>query len=244
MNIIRSNIRLAIDGGTPVIDRPLTPYNTIGSDESEAIESVMSEGCLSGFIGAWGDGFSGGEKVEEFEKMWQDRFGIKNAIFLNSNTSGLIAALGAIGLTPGDEVIVPPTTMSATVMAPLVYGGIPVFADIEENTFCINPQSVVEKITSKTRAIIAVNLFGHPAELKKLRTLADSRGIYLIENMVSFPGVLGISVFSALTDISISKLAKVVSARQMMMILRYELRQSVTMVKTLLKEQISQIQQI
>lgn len=90
--------------------------------------------------------------------------------------------MGAIGISPGDEVIVPPTTMSATAMCPIIYGGIPVFADIEEDTFCLCLNSVKKNLTKKTKAIIAVNLFGHPARLHELRKLADEKGIFLIED--------------------------------------------------------------
>ena len=95
--------------------------------------------------------------------------------------------MGAIGISPGDEVIVPPTTMSATAMAPIFYGGIPVFVDIEKDFFCLDVMKVKNSISSKTKAIIAVNLFGHPAHLAELREIADKRGIYLIEDAAQCP---------------------------------------------------------
>jgi dTDP-4-amino-4,6-dideoxygalactose transaminase len=101
---------------------------------------------------------------------------------MNSATSGLIAAMGAVGIGPGDEVIVSPYSMSASAIAPLFYGGVPVFADIDPDYFCLDYDSVVKAITPATRAIIAVNLFGHPAELARLRKLADEKGLYLIED--------------------------------------------------------------
>ncbi|MBZ0147682.1 MAG: DegT/DnrJ/EryC1/StrS family aminotransferase, partial [Pseudorhodoplanes sp.] len=88
---------------------------------------------------------------------------------------------------PGDEVIVPAWTMSATAMAPLIYGGIPVFVDIESETFCIDPAAVEAAITPRTRAILAVNLFGHPAQLARLRRLADERGVFLVEDNAQAP---------------------------------------------------------
>ena len=77
----------------------------------------MKSGRISEFIGAWCDGFYGGPLIKEFEKLWCEEFKCKHSISVNSNTSGLIAAMGAIGLSPGEEVIVPPWTMSATAMA-------------------------------------------------------------------------------------------------------------------------------
>lgn len=179
--------KLALLGGSPVIDRPLTPYRTIGEEERAAVNRVMSSGKLSGFVGAWCDDFAGGPEVRAFEAAWRARFNVRHAISVNSNTSGLFASMGAVGIGPGDEVIVPPYTMSATAMAPLVYGGIPVFVDIEPETFCLDPIKVREAITPRTRAIIAVNLLGHPAALHQLRRLADEKGIALIEDNAQAP---------------------------------------------------------
>jgi dTDP-4-amino-4,6-dideoxygalactose transaminase len=147
----------------------------------------MKNGRLSEFIGAYCDEFYGGPLIKEFEAMWSEKFGCKHSISVNSNTSGLIAAMGAIGIGPGDEVIVPPWTMSASAMAPLFYGGIPVFVDIEDQYFCIDVERVKASITPKTKAIIAVNLFGHPAELAQLRRIADANGLYLVEDNAQAP---------------------------------------------------------
>jgi len=179
--------KLAIFGGNPVLKGPLVPYNAMGEEEVSAITRVARSGKLSCFIGAWCDDFDGGPEIKAFERAWAERFQVRHAITVNSNTSGLIAALGAVGVSPGDEVIVPPLTMSATVVAPLFYGGIPVFVDIEPDTFCLDPNLVRAAITSKTRAIIAVDLFGHPAALRELRKLADEHGIYLIEDAAQAP---------------------------------------------------------
>lgn len=179
--------KLAILGGSPLISNQLMPYASIGKEEEKAVADVMKSGRISEFIGAWCDEFYGGPLIKEFEKQWSIEFNCKHSVSVNSNTSGLIAAMGAIGLSPGEEVIIPPWTMSATAIAPLFYGGIPVFADVEKDYFCLDVQSVQDKINSKTKAIIAVNLFGHPAELLKLRDLADKNGIYLIEDNAQAP---------------------------------------------------------
>lgn len=179
--------KLAIHGGNPVIDQPWAAVNTMGAGELEAVRRVIESGCLSGFVGAWGDAFDGGPEVKAFEAAWRKRFGARHALSVNSATSGLFAAMGAIKLGPGDEVIVPPYTMSATAMAPLVYGGIPVFVDIDPETFCLDLEQVEKNITSRTKAILAVNLFGHPARLHELRALADRRGLYLIEDNAQGP---------------------------------------------------------
>ena len=179
--------QLAILGGEPVISGDLAPYRSMGQAEKDAVLAVMDSDCLSGFYGSEGPEFFGGERVREFEAAWSAHTGSLHAVSVNSATSGLFAAIGAIGICPGDEVIVPPWTMSATVMAPLVYGGIPVFADIEEETYGIDPAAVEAAITPRTRAILAVNLFGHPARLHDLRAIADRHGLYLLEDSAQAP---------------------------------------------------------
>jgi perosamine synthetase len=178
---------LALLGGTPVLPQPLPAYRSMGEAERDAVRRVMETDCISGFYGSPGDEFFGGPKVREFEATWAAQYGCKHAISMNSNTSGLIASMGAIGLSPGEEVILPPWTMSATAMAPLFYGGIPVFVDIEDETFCLDPELVRRELTDKTRAILAVNIFGHPARLAELREMADAHGIYLIEDNAQAP---------------------------------------------------------
>jgi perosamine synthetase len=178
---------LAIFGGMPVLSRPLPPYKSLGSAELQAVTEVIKSGCLSGFYGSWGEEFFGGPKVQAFEDAWREKFEVKHAISVNSATSGLFAAMGAVGVSPGDEVIVPPYTMSATVMAPIIYGGIPVFADIDPDTFCLDPQAVRQAITPKTKAILAVNLFGHPAPLAELKAIAQQHQLALVEDNAQGP---------------------------------------------------------
>lgn len=178
---------LAIHGGEPALPRALHAYRSMGAAEAAAVQRVVESDCLSGFYGSWGDQFLGGPQVKAFEAAWSARFGVRHTVSVNSATSGLFAALGALGVGPGDEVIVPPYTMSATAMAPLVYGAVPVFADITPDTFCIDPAEVRRLVTPRTRAIIAVNLFGHPAPLAELRAIADEHGIGLVEDNAQGP---------------------------------------------------------
>jgi perosamine synthetase len=175
--------KLAINGGPPAVGRPLKPFIGIGPRERETVLRFLDGGTpLSGFHGSAQPTFFGGQEVRRFEAAWSERFGVSHAVSVNSATSALIAAMGAIGIGPGDEVITSPYTMTATAMSPLFYGGIPVFADIDPDYFCLDVESVERLITPRTRAIIAVNIFGHPAELAKLRALADARGLYLVED--------------------------------------------------------------
>lgn len=179
--------KLAVFGGEPTFRGTFQPYNSIGAEEIDAVAQVMQSGCLSGYYGSWSAEFYGGPMVKAFETAWASRFECEQAVAVNSNTSGLLAAMGAVGISPGDEVIVPPMTMAATAMAPLFYGGIPVFADMDPVTCCIGPESVSKCITEKTKAIIVVNLFGHIAYLEELRSLADEHGIFLIEDNAQAP---------------------------------------------------------
>lgn len=174
---------LAIHGGRRAVRRTIQPFSGIGARERDAVLQFFDRGTpLSGFHGSAQPTFFGGREVRAFEAAWCERFGVAHAVSVNSATSALIAAMGAIGIGPGDEVITSPYTMTATAVAPLFYGGIPVFADIEADYFCLDVASVERAITPRTKAILAVNIFGHPAELRKLRALADARGLYLVED--------------------------------------------------------------
>jgi len=178
---------LALLGGEPLIKKPLKPYISLGDEEINAVDEVMKTGKISGFVGAWCDEFNGGPKIQELENAWSNYFGVKHSISVNSNTSGLIAALGASAISPGDEVIIPAWSMSATAIAPIFYGAIPVFADIDADYFCIDPESVRKNITNKTKVIIAVNLFGHPAQLHELKKIAKDNDLVLIEDNAQAP---------------------------------------------------------
>lgn len=144
--------QLAIFGGEPTVRTPLRRYNPIGSEEIEAVNRVMRSGQLSGFVASWGEEFYGGPMVQAFETAWARKFGVKHAVSVNSATSGLFATIGAIGVGPGDEVIVPPLSMAPTVVAPVVYGGIPVFVDVEPNSFCLDAELLRNNITSKNKS--------------------------------------------------------------------------------------------
>ena len=124
---------LALLGGNKTINFPFKKYNTIGEEEIKAVNEVLKTGNLSSFLGCWDKDFYGGPKVKEFEKVCADYFQVKHAITTNSWTSGLICSLGAVGIEPGDEVIVTPWTMCASATAILHWNAIPVFADIEED---------------------------------------------------------------------------------------------------------------
>ena len=188
MKIIDNN--LAILGGPKSITNEFKKYNSIGPEELMAAQKVIESGVLSQFLGAWHEDFFGGPKVREFEEDCKKYFGVKHAITVNSWTSGLIAAVGAIGIEPGDEVIVSPWTMCASATAILNWNAIPVFADIERDTFCLDPVSVEANITPYTKAIMAIDIFGHSANMDALSDISKRYNLRLISDTAQAPGSL------------------------------------------------------
>jgi dTDP-4-amino-4,6-dideoxygalactose transaminase len=171
-----------------VRNTPFPRYNTIGEEEKRAVLEVMDGGVLSGFLGTWSPSFYGGSRVQQLERDWEASFGVKRAIAVNSATSGLYAAVGAARIGPGDEVIVSPYTMTASASAAIVYGAIPVFADIDEETFCITPATIRARLSPYTKAIIVVDLLGHPAEMDEIMEIARERNLVVIEDAAQVPG--------------------------------------------------------
>ncbi len=181
---------LALHGGTPVISRTLEPFQSMGADEEAAAARVVRSGVLSAYIGAPGEMFMGGTEVRSFEARAAEYFGVKYALGVNSWTSGLIAEVGAIGVEPGDEIITTPWTMSATAMAILHWNAIPVFADIDPATFNLDPASVEALVTPRTKAIMAVDIFGQTADVAGLRAVADRHGLKLLGDTAQAPGAM------------------------------------------------------
>jgi dTDP-4-amino-4,6-dideoxygalactose transaminase len=180
--------KLAIHGGEPIRTEPFPVYYSMGAEEKQAVMEVLDGKVLSAFLGTWSDNFYGGPRVRELEAAWAEYFDVTHAVSVNSATSGLYAAVGAAGINPGDEVIVAPYTMIASATAALVYGGIPVFADIDPDIFCITTDSIRERITPYTRAIIVVDLFGHPADMDEIMVIAREHNLVVIEDAAQAPG--------------------------------------------------------
>jgi dTDP-4-amino-4,6-dideoxygalactose transaminase len=152
--------KLAILGGEKVRKTKFPAYVLIGEEELEEVEEVFKSGIFSRFLGAWHEDFYGGPQVQALEKEWAEFFDVRHAIAVNSATSALYCAVGAIGTEPFDEIIISPYTMCASATAPLIYNAIPVFADVESGCFCLDVKAIEEKITDRTRAIIVVDIFG------------------------------------------------------------------------------------
>jgi perosamine synthetase len=129
-----------------------------------------------------------GPRVGEFEKAFAAWCGAREGVAVNSGTAALHAAMRAIDLKPGDEVIVPAITFAASANAAVYEGGVPVFADVQADTMLIDPASVAGKITPKTRAIVAVDYAGQPADYDALRAMTKGRDIALIADACHAPG--------------------------------------------------------
>jgi len=180
--------KLALHGGAPVIAKAFPPYRSLGAEEIEAANRVLKTGVLSAYIGAPGEGFMGGPEVRALEAEAAAYFGVRHAVAVNSWTSGLISAVGAIGTEPGDEIIVTPWTMAASATAIVHWNAIPVFADIDEESFNLDPNAVEAAITPRTRAIMSVDIFGQSADMERLRSIAARHKLTLLSDSAQAPG--------------------------------------------------------
>lgn len=179
---------LALYGGKPVRHEPFRPHPVLGAGERKEVLSVLKTGFLSGFIAAAGPAFLGGPQVKRLESLVCRYFRMPHAVAMNSATSALHAALSALGIGPGDEVIVTSYTMSASASAILMQNAVPVFADIDERTFCLDPKEIEGKITPRTRAILVVHLFGQPAAMDEILAVARRHRLAVVEDCAQSPG--------------------------------------------------------
>ncbi len=156
---------------------------SIGKEEIDAIVNVLKSGILTEKSGM-------GPKVLEFERNFAKFLGVRQAIAMCSGTAAIHAALLARGIVPGDEVIVPSFTFASTAGAVLLAGARPVLADIDPETYNIRPDSIEAVITRKTKAIIAVHLYGLPADMKAIGDIARDRGVVVIEDAAQAHGAM------------------------------------------------------
>ena len=146
-------------------------------EEIAAVTKVLRSGRLAS-----------GSSVLEFESRFAAYLGCEHAVAVNSGTAALHLALLCLKIGPGDEVIVPPLTFFSTVAAILYVGAIPVFADIEPSSLCLDPKDVKRCITSQTRAILPVHIYGNAAEMDSLKELAKVNGLALVEDAAQAHG--------------------------------------------------------
>jgi len=151
------------------------------------------------------DWITQGRRVSEFERALAEFVGVKYAVALSSGTAALHAACFAAGIKQGDEVITTPVTFAATSNSILYLGGRPVFADIKEDTYNIDPQQIEKKLTSATRAIIPVDFAGQPADLEKIDQIAQKHSLVVIEDAAHALGAQYESCFQLKVSSSGSK---------------------------------------
>lgn len=165
--------KLAIDGGQPVRTKPFPSGKKVGKEELEELKEVIESGELNRFSGT---------KVAEFEKQFAEFYGAKYAITSTSGTASLHTGVAMVNPSPGDEIITCPITDIGSVI-PIVYqSAIPVFADLEPDTYGMCPESLEKNITKKTRAIMVVHLFGNPCAMDAIMEIAQKHGLPVIED--------------------------------------------------------------
>ena len=149
----------------------------VGEEERAAVDAVLRSG-----------GLAQGPEVAAFESEFANWVDGRECVAVNSGTSALHMALLALGIGAGDEVIVPSFTFAATANAVALAGATPVFVDIEPDNFCISPEAVAAAVTSRTRAIMPVHLYGHPAAMDRIMPVARQHGLQIVEDSAQAHG--------------------------------------------------------
>ena len=164
--------QLAMLGGEPIRTEPIATWPVFDDHERRGLIEVLDSGVWS----------KGGAKNPEFAQKFADMHDAKHGITVANGSITLEIALKALGIGPGDEVIVPALTWLATAWAPLQVGATPVFADVSAHDWCLDPISVRESITSRTKAIIPVHLYSQVASLDQLTSICEQHNLALIED--------------------------------------------------------------
>jgi len=170
--------KLAIEGGTPVRTTPLPSVSNrsgrdLGKEEIANLTEVINSGTLFRY---------GGKFVEKFEREFPAMLGVRHGIASTSGTSALHIAVACVNPNPGDEIITAPITDMGTIIGILFQNAIPVFADLDPETNTMLPESIEERITEKTKAIIVVHLFGQMADMDPIMEIARRHGLKVIED--------------------------------------------------------------
>lgn len=165
--------RLAIEGGQPVRARPLPSGKKVGKDELKEIIDVIDSGNMF----RWG-----GTKVKQFEDDFARIMEKKYAVASTSGTAAIHVAVGMLNPSPGDEIITAPITDIGSVIPILYQTAIPIFAEVDPETLNLDPEAVEKNVTSKTKAIMPVHLFGSPCDMDAINDIAKRHGLTVIED--------------------------------------------------------------
>ena len=195
-------MKLAFTGGKAIFSSQPLAYKWFSDSDLDDLESLIRSQKLSGFLAQHGNSYLGGYHVIQLEKIFKDTHNVSHSVSFNSWTSGLEAIFVALDLGGEDEIIVTPWTMSGTVAAIALSGAKPVFCDISLDTFNIDPAQVASLISSNTKAICGVDIFGRPADWLELKSIANSNDLYLVADSAQAPGakIDGVSP-SAIADV-------------------------------------------
>ena len=172
--------KLAIDGGTPAKQTPWGTGKRYGEEELELLKETLDQGTLF---------YAQGKKVYQLEEMFARKNNTAYTVACTSGTSAIHTALIAVAISPGDEVIVPPITDMGSIAPILFQGAVPVFADLDPHTYVLDPRSVEACITPRTRAVLAVHLWGNACDLDALSALCARHDLVLIEDCAQAFGV-------------------------------------------------------
>lgn len=171
---------LAIHGGPPVRKRPFPDWPVFGEREETYVLEALRSGKWGGSGQVKRAGFQA--KLPEWERRFAQLQGAKYGVSVVNGTMAITVALQAAGVKPGDEVIIPPYTFIASASAALLFGAVPVFADVKAETMQLDPEQVKRAITPRTRAVLTVHLGGGMGDMTRLKQVADSHGLALIED--------------------------------------------------------------
>ena len=171
------------DCGVKAVLSPVTPrrWPILTETDRAAVARVLDRGVLSG---------AGAPEMKALEAEFAALVGVRFCLATNSGTSALHIALAAAGVSPGDEVIVPALSFIATAQAVLHQGATPVFADVDPQTYNIDPTDAARRVTARTRAIVPVHLHGLPADMDALGALAERDGLAVVEDAAQAHGAL------------------------------------------------------
>jgi dTDP-4-amino-4,6-dideoxygalactose transaminase len=159
-----------------------------GEEEAREVHQLVIGGTLTT------SATEGGRKVREFEEGLRKLLRCKDVIAVNSGTSALMASLMALGVGPGDEVIVPSFTFAATANSVRAVGATPVFADVRLSDYTMDPDDVKRKVTSRTKAVVPVHLYGHVADVKAIREAVGGEGVSIVEDAAQSLGSTSLGV--------------------------------------------------
>lgn len=173
--------KLAIDGGPKTRTEPFPAWPALGYEDGAAVAEALRSGHLTQLTGGY---------VRDFEQAFAAWHHAENCVATSSGTTAIHTVLAALDVGPGDEVIVPAHTFIASATPVLHQRATPVFADVDAQTFCITADSARERITPRTRAIMAVHLNGHPCDMDPLLALAGEHGVALIEDAAQAHGAV------------------------------------------------------